>query len=446
MISFSRPFATHGTWTNDKINPNSEGAAQTDRQTVIGFYGSYPATAGEQSVEVRIGMSYVDEAGARKNLDAEMPDVQKPGIQTTGAQTMGAQKMGGDFEFYRARAARAWDEELRAIEVEGGTLAHRRIFYTALYHALIAPTIFEDVDRRYTGFDGQIHSVAAGHEHFYATFSGWDIYRTQMPLLGIIKAKRAGDMAQSIVEMAKQLGYIDRWPQLNQPTGVMNGDPLTIVLVNLWNAGIRNFDMETAYKFMWKQAQVGDPGARIGIYQGFAEEQKGITLNADASVASALEYNVAFAALGNLARDLGKPDDARYLWGRALQYRQMYNPVSGYLQGRNGAGEWDRDFGGYTEGNRDIYLWFVPHDVQGLVDLLGGPPTFERRLDEFFSKERFDPTNEPDIGAPFLYDYINRPWKTQAMVARTADRIFADTPAVWRAETTIWARCRLGIF
>ena len=190
VMSFSRPFASHGTWTNEKIAPGSDAAAQTDRQTVIGFYGSYAASKAAQSVEVRIGMSYVDEAGALKNLAAEMPD--------------------GGFENYRARAAQAWDKELRVIEVEGGTRAHRRIFYTALYHALISPNIFEDADGRYTGFDGKIHRVAAGHTHFYATFSGWDIYRTEMPLLGIIAPQRAGDMAQSIVEMGQQLGYIDR--------------------------------------------------------------------------------------------------------------------------------------------------------------------------------------------------------------------------------------------
>ena len=208
----------------------------------------------------------------------------------------------------------------------------------------------------------------------------------------------------------------------------MNGEPLTICLVNLWNAGIRNFDIKTAYDLMWKQAQIGATGERVGVYQGFAEEQKGITLNPDASVSTALEYNVAFAALGNLAHDLGKPDDARYLWGRALQYRQMYNPVSGYLQSRTETGVWNQNFDDYTEGNRDIYLWLVPHDVQGLVDLMSGPSSFDRRLDEFFEKNLYDPTNEPDIQAPFLYDYINRPWKTQRIVAQTADRVFTDAP------------------
>lgn len=408
VMKFSKPFDTHGVWTNGKITPNAGEAAQNDRKMVIGFYGSYSSSAKPQDVEVRIGMSYVDVNGAIANLQAETPN--------------------GDFAHYKSLASQAWNKELALIDVEGGTLTHRRIFYTALYHALISPTIFDDVDGRYTGFDGKIHTVPAGHKHFYATFSGWDIYRSQVPLLGIIEPERSGDMAQSIVEMAKQLGYIDRWPQLNQPCAVMNGDPLTICLANFWNADVRNFDMETAYQFMWKQSQFGDPHAHIDVYQGFDEEKKGTTINSSASVSSAQEYNVAYAALGHLAEKLNKPEDANFLLGRAAQYRQMYNPSSGYFQGKNSNGVWDATFGGYTEGNRDIYLWFTPHDVQGMVDLMGGTQTFDKRLDNFFDKNLYDPTNEPDIQAPFLYDYINRPWKTQHIVAQTADRCFTDAP------------------
>lgn len=408
VMSFSKPFSSHGTWTNDTINPGSNEAAQTDRKTVVGFYGSYLPANKPQAVEVRIGMSYVDVDGAIKNLNAEIPT--------------------GGFDKVRAAAATAWDKELSLIEVEGSTLNRRRIFTTAMYHSLIAPSIFEDVDRRYRGFDDKIHTVPEGHEHLYANFSGWDIYRTQIPLLTMIAPERCGDMAQSIVEMAKQLGYIDRWPQGNATTACMNGNPLTICLATMWNAGIRNFDMETAYKYMWKQCLEGNPHSWIDVFQGYDEEKGGVTLNLDSSVASSLEYNVAFAALGHLARSLGKNDDARYLLSRAQQYRSMYNPGTGYLQGRNKKGIWDRNFEGYTEGNRDIYLWFVPHDVQGLVDLMGGPSTFDRRLDEFFATGKYDSTNEPDIQAPFLYNYINRPWKTQQIVAQTADRVFKDEP------------------
>lgn len=412
IMSFSKPFDSHGTWTDKTMTDGSADAAQNDKTTVIGFYGSYAASARPQSVVVRIGISYVDLNGAIANLRAEMP---------AGADSL-------QFDRARMSAAEAWDRELSLVDVQGGTLTHRRIFYTALYHSLIAPEIFDDVDGRYTGFDGRIHTVPPGHRHFYATFSGWDIYRSEFPLLGIIEPERAQDMAQSIVEMAKQLGYIDRWPQLNQPTTIMNGDPLTLCLTNLWNAGLHHFDMESAYPYMWKQAQPGDPHAHIDVYQGFDEERGGVTLNPDCSVSTALEYDLSFAALGHLAEALNKPDDATYLYGRAYQYREMYNPASGYLQGKTKTGIWDGTFGGYTEGNKDIYLWFVPEDVQGLVDLMGGASAFDRRLDSFFENQQYDPTNEPDLQAPFLYDYIDRPWKTQHIAAETADRCFTDTP------------------
>ncbi len=234
-------------------------------------------------------------------------------------------------------------------------------------------------------------------------------------------------MAQSLVEESKQNGYIDSWSQRNRATAIMNGDPNTIVLVNIWNAGLHNFDVNTAYEGMFKQALAGNIHGYLPDCELYDEERNGITINPDASVATALEHELAFAALGNLAKNLQKQEDATYLFGRALQYREMYNPVTGFLQRRDKDGRWDPGFGGYTEGDKWIYLWFVPHDVQGLVDLIGGASIFERRLDEFFNDKHYDPTNEPDLQSPFLYDYINRPWKTQHIVAETADQVFADT-------------------
>jgi predicted alpha-1,2-mannosidase len=408
VMKFSQPFATHGTWTNGTITAGSDSANQDDRKTIIGFYGSYPASAGPQEVDVRIGVSYTDLAGARANLQAEMPD--------------------NDFERYHQQTVQAWNQELSVIDAQGGTVAHNRTFYTALYHCLIAPQIFDDVDGRYRGFDDQIHQVPAGHKHFYTTFSGWDIYRSEIPLLALIEPERAQDMAQSLVEEYKQIGYIDRWSQRNRPTAIMNGDPNTICLVNIWNAGLTNFDINTAYEGMFKQAGPGNIHGYLGDYELYDEEKNGITINPDAAVSTALEHETAFAALGNLARSLGKTGDAAYLFGRSLQYREMYNPATGFLQRRDSQGRWDPGFGGYTEGDEWIYLWFVPHDIQGLVDLIGGDSIFEKRLDEFFDKKHYDSSNEPDLQAPFLYDYVSLPWKTQHIVAETADQAFTDAP------------------
>jgi predicted alpha-1,2-mannosidase len=408
VMKFSKPFEKHGTWTNEKISESSDVANQDDRKTIIGFYGSYSAANKSQEVDVRIGVSYTDLAGARANLAAEMPD--------------------NDFERYYQQIVQDWNKELSVIEAQGGTTEHNRIFYTALYHCLIAPQIFDDVDGRYRGFDDQIHQVPAGHKHFYTTFSGWDIYRSEIPLLALIAPERAQDMAQSLVEEYKQIGYIDRWSQRNRPTAIMNGHPNTICLVHIWNAGLTNFDINTAYEAMFKQSLPGDLRSYLTDYELYDEEKNGLTINPDAAVSTALEHELAFAALGNLAKSLGKPRDAAYLFGRSLQYREMYNPATGFLQRRDAEGRWDTGFGGYTEGNEWIYLWFVPHDLQGLVDLIGGDSIFEKRLDEFFDKKHYDSSNEPDLQSPFLYDYISRPWKTQRIVAKTADAAFTDEP------------------
>ena len=408
VMKFSKPFEKHGTWTDKTITEGSGSATQGDRKTIIGFYGSYPASTQSQEVDVRIGVSYTDLAGARANLQTEIPD--------------------NDFEGCRQQTVQAWNKALSAIEVEDGTTEHNRVFYTALYHCLIAPQVFDDVDGRYRGFDDKIHHVSKGHKHFYTTFSGWDIYRTEIPLLALIDPERVEDMAQSLVEEYKQMGYIDRWSQRNRPTAIMSGDPNTIVLVNIWNAGLHNFDINTAYEAMFKQAQAGDIHGYLGDYELYEEEKKGVTINPDAAVATALEHELAFAALGNLAKSLGKRGDATYLFGRSLQYREMYNPATGFLQRRDQDGRWDAGFGGYTEGNKWIYLWFVPHDVQGLVDLIGGTTVFDQRLDEFFNDKYYVSDNEPDLQVPFFYDYINRPWKTEHIVAETADSSFTDEP------------------
>jgi len=410
VMAFSKPFADHGTWTDTNISDGSSDASQdSEKEPVIGFYGSYLASDSPQEIDIRIGISYVDAQGAMNNLNAEMPT-------------------NSSFAHYRALATAAWNKELGLIDVSGGTSAHSRIFYTALYHSELAPQVADDADGRYRGYDNEVHSVDSGHAHFYQTFSGWDIYRSEIPLLSIIEPSRTQDMAQSIVDMSKQLGYIDRWPQLYVPTNVMNGEPLTICLSYIWQVGLHNFDINSAYHAMGLQSIEGDPYTHIGVYQGSGEEQNGEFLKEDDSVSSALEYDAAFAALGHLAVALNKDADANFLFSRAAQYREMYNPDTGFLQGKLPNGEWDPTFGQYTEGNQFIYLWFVPEDIQGLVSLIGGAPEFNRRLDEFFADNQYDPTNEPDLQAPFLYDYINRPWKTQKLVAETADNCFTDTP------------------
>ena len=439
VMKFSQPFETYGVWQGTAIKPHIGSQVQTENVGAgitsinpafklrlpgppIGAFVSYPSTGKARVVKVRIGISFVSAGGAKKNLKAEM------------------QHFG--FSAIRAQAHARWNKALSVITVHGGTLNRRKIFYTALYHALLLPSVFDDVDGRYIGYDDKIHHVPAGHKHIYANWSGWDIYRSEMPLLTMIEPQRSQDMAQSVVEMSKQLGFIDRWPEANRPTGVMNGLPLTNCLTEIWQAGLHHFDINAAYQAMAKQCFPNylkgnaDLGA-IHPYQGLAGEKYGSILPVNSNVASAEETDIAFASLGHLALDLHKPQDASVLLGDALQYAFMYNPTTMFMQGRNAMGAWmplnknARDtynYQFYCEGSAWEYNWLVPEDVHGLIALMGGTKSFAARLQHFFTAGHYDPTNEPDLEAPYLFDYCRQPWRSQYQVAQNADTSFTDSP------------------
>ncbi|MGB7190862.1 MAG: GH92 family glycosyl hydrolase, partial [Acidobacteriaceae bacterium] len=377
VMTFSRPFATFGTWTGQKENgkkgEGQKGAAETvnapavkagsraEMQTRdsqwIGAYASWPTASEAQTITAKIGISYVDLAGAENNLKKEAS--------------------GKDFSEVRREAAAAWNKALSAIDISGGTPTERTVFYTGLYHSLMMPSIFSDADGRYLGFDQKIHTVAAGHL-VYGNYSGWDIYRSQMPLLALIEPRRAEDMAESIVLMYKQGGWIGRWPQINQYTNVMAGSPLTTVVATTWLDGLHGFDMDTAWQGMWKDATEAPPAGMP--YQG----QEGIDwINRIhyvpndkvkyGSVSQLQEDGAAYASLYYLAKNLGKTDAAKTLYERALYYRNVFNPQDRFFRPRNADGQWvepfdpSQDEHGFIEGSGWHYQWFAPWDMAWLI-------------------------------------------------------------------------------
>ena len=397
-MQFSKAPKQLGMWKGGKISPGKMLANMKTQKPAIGAYVTYAASSRPQTIEVRVGISYISAKGALRNLKGEMKS--------------------WNFNRYRSTAEAVWNKALSVIKVSGGSHNHRVTFYTALYHALLNPTVFNDIDGRYIGYDNKIHHVAPGHKYMYANFSGWDIYRSEVPLLTVIEPKKLADMAQSIVEMAKQSGIIGRWPAANRPGAVMVGDPLSIVMATTWNAGIHNFDIKRAYTAMLHMA-------KLHHAKHFA---------ASCNVASAEEYDVAFAALAGIARQLHHFREAAILTEWAQQYRVMYNPLTRFMQPRLANGAWvpifEKTTWGphYVEGTAWEYIWLVPQDVAGLVDLLGGNRPFCHRLDKFFNDNHYDAGNEPDLQAPFLFDYACEPWRTQAVAAAEADRCFTNTP------------------
>ncbi|MDQ2688418.1 MAG: GH92 family glycosyl hydrolase, partial [Armatimonadota bacterium] len=237
VMKLDRPFAKYGTFTGDAVADASRTTAQSEGQPDVGAFVTYGAD-GPRTVTARIGISYVDLEGARRNLDGE-----------AGTRS---------FDAVRSQTAKKWENELGVIDINGGTDDQRTIFYTALYHCLQMPSLFSDADGRYTGYDDKIHQMSAGHS-LYANYSGWDIYRDEAPLLALIAPQRMQDMCQSIVLMYQQGGWIDRWPQANTYTNVMCGSPLTSVIATAWGYGLHGFDMTTAYEGMWKDATQRPP-------------------------------------------------------------------------------------------------------------------------------------------------------------------------------------------
>ncbi len=244
VMEFSRPFAQFGSWSDatfrgpDAVEPGSRTATQSDAAQWVGAYVTWGTDSHPQTITAKIAISYVDLDGAKNNLKVESE--------------------GKDFSAIHTEAAAAWNKSLSTLEVSGGSAADRTVFYTALYHSLLMPSIFSDADGRYLGFDAKIHQVEPGHL-IYANYSGWDIYRSEMPLLAMIEPRRMEDMAQSVVLMYQQGGWIDRWPQMNLYTNVMAGSPLTVSLATAWLDGLHGFDMKTAYEGMLKDATEAPP-------------------------------------------------------------------------------------------------------------------------------------------------------------------------------------------
>jgi predicted alpha-1,2-mannosidase len=424
-LKLDRPFGTFGTFAGDTRTDSSRDAAQTGPNTPgVGAYLRFPARYQPFTVTARIGISYVDIAGARRNL----------------AQEVGTHS----FDEVRKATEAVWDKELHKIEITGGTEAQRTIFYTSLYHSFLMPSVASDVDGRYLGYDNAIHSVKPGHP-LYADFSGWDIYRTEAPLLALVQPKRLQDMCQSIALMYQQGGWIDRWPQANTYTNVMCGSPLTTVAATAWNVGLHGFDMAALYPGMYKDATEAPPPNKPFYGEGNVGYMDSLGYIPDdkegyGSVSQTEEDCYAYAALASVAASLGKTRDAQFLAKRALNYRHLFDPDTKFLRPKLANGAWYGPFDptqehGYVEGTGWHYRWLVQHDVGGLIDLFGGDAPFNAELDKFFgyahpgwTGQYYNPYNETDLQAPFLYDYSGAPWKTQARVRELLADAYGTTP------------------
>lgn len=372
---------------------------------------------GVRTVTARVGVSFVDVEGARQNA----LDEQKAQSYDTIRQDVRAD----------------WNQWLNRITVDGGTDAQRRVFYTALYHALLHPSVFSDSDGRYTGMDGVVHRTRAGHVQ-YANFSGWDVYRCQVQLLALLAPREASDIAQSVLDQGLQAGYFDRWTLANGGSGVMVGDPLPAIASAIHAFGGTDFDAATLLRTALADRQ--DSRQRPGHEQydtlGYVPAgTKGVW----GSVSTTLEYAVADYALAQLAHRLGDVTSYDTLLRASGNWRNLFNPATGYIQPRAADGTWPAFTPAqkteYVEGNAAQYTWMVPQDLPGLFAAMGGDAAVTGRLDTFFTNLNAGADqpyaylgNEPSFGAPWAYASVGHADRAGEVTHRALGTLFTDAP------------------
>ena len=399
----------------------------------IGLYLNYQLAEGEQ-VEVQLGVSFVSMANARLNLEKEQ-----------GKK---------NFDQVLADARAAWVRDLGRIEVEGGTEEQKAVFYTALYHLLIHPNVLSDVNGQYPAMESDQILTTTGRR--YTVFSLWDTYRNVHQLLTLLYPERQLEMVQSMVGMYREHGWLPKWELYGRETLTMEGDPAVGVIADSYLKGLRNFDIATAYEAMRKSALT--PGAENLLRPDNDDYMQlgyvPLREKYDNSVSHALEYYVADNALSLLAAELGREAarkgdkaaqkqfeaDARLFRSRSLGYRKYYSKESGTLRPLLPDGSFLAPFNprqgenfepcpGFHEGSAWNYTFFVPHDVEGLIKLMGGNKAFVNKLQMVFDEGLYDPANEPDIVYAHLFSRVpGEEWRTQKLIHELLAKHFHNAP------------------
>lgn len=386
----------------------------------VGAFFTYDTEEGEQ-IEVRMGVSFVSIENARENLQRETE--------------------GQSFADIRKRAEETWEGDLARIQVEGGTLEQKQIFYTALYHILIHPNILQDVNGAYPQMEGG-KILNSGTHNRYTVFSLWDTYRNVHQFLSLVYPERQMDMVRTMVAMYEEHGWLPKWELYGRETLTMEGDPAIPVIVDSYFKGLRDFDVHKAYEAMYKSATtVGkDNLLRPDNDDYLALGYVPLREKYDNSVSHALEYYVADNALALFADALGKKSDAKRFRAQSLGYKNYYSKEYGTLRPKLPNGTFLAPFNpkqgenfepnpGFHEGSAYNYSFFVPHDIAGLTKLMGGKQKFINALQSIFDEGHYDPTNEPNIAYPYLFSYFRgEEWRTQKMVTELLSKHFSTQP------------------
>lgn len=416
VMKFSTPFTSFTVSANGKQSGDLRDVTGNDLKAAFHF-DAKPATP----VLVKVGISAVSIEGARKNLEAEIP--------------------GWDFELVHQQAANAWNNQLRKIEAFDGTADQMATFYTALYHTMLQPNIYNDVDRQYRGRDLQVHK--ADSFDYYTVFSLWDTYRAAHPLYTIIEQKRTNDFINTFLRQYKEGGMLPVWELSGNETGCMIGYHAVPVIADAWLKGIRGFDGKTALEAMKHSANQDHLGLSYYKSKGYIPSNK-----ESESVSKTLEYAYDDWCIAMMAKSLDETNDYKNFIIRAQSYKNVFDKLTGFMRAKSNE-TWVTPFDpaevnfNYTEANAWQYSFYVPQDIGGLMMLMGGRDRFAQKLDDLFSassqtkgRDQADITgligqyahgNEPSHHMAYLYNYAGTPWKTQELVHRICTEFYKNS-------------------
>jgi predicted alpha-1,2-mannosidase len=462
-LVFNTPFTSYGTWTDDsssatpatpdaRAGKQATGPATTpfhasatpkltvptqvsprlhDKKRSVtpkatttgpgGVYLTFDATS-QQTVTAKAGISFTSDANAAGNLSSEIPN--------------------WNFTKVHTAAHNAWNALLRKIAITGGSTAQQQQFYTALYHVLLHPNVFSDVNGQYLGMDGKVHQAASGHQQ-YANYSGWDIYRSQVQLAAMIAPKQTSDSIRSMLNDYDQSGMLPKWALANGESYVMVGDPADPIIADAYAFGARDFDTKHALA-----AMVAEAGKANNIRPGLDTLNAKGYLPYDATygccnfygpVSTQLEYDSADYAIATYAKQLGDPSTYTTFATRAQNWQNVFNAGTGYMQAKLANGQFVPGFTpgtgtGFVEGTSSQYTPMVPFDLAGLVTAKGGTAAYNSYLDSLFTSidspgaTNADLSNEPSVEIPWEYDFTGAPYRTQQVVRAAQQKLYFDAP------------------
>ncbi len=422
-IQFEKQIVSNGTFSGNEIFVTDSVVNKKD----IGAYAGFKMRKGEV-LRIRIGTSFSSLDGAKKNLAKEIGNKSFDEILTAAKQT--------------------WQKALAQITVVTTVEKDKRIFYTAMYHAMQHPRLMSDVDGTYPKFAGNYELMKMKTGNYYDDFSMWDIYRAQLPLFEILNPELTNQFVQSLIAKGEQGGWLPIFPCWNSYTAAMIGDHATAFIASAYNKGIRNYDVNAAYKLMRKNAfdtptsfeeyknGMGRRALPSYLKYGFIPLEDSVmeAFHKKEQVSRTLEYAFDDYALSVVAKGLNKTADYKKLQQRSLNYKNVFDQSVGMVRGKYVNGNWIENFTAdkrevyITEGTPRQYTFYVPQDVPGLAALMGGTKQLENALDSLFTKNEYWHGNEPGHQIPFMYNYTAASYKTQKMVNAISQEEYSDGP------------------